>query len=74
MPSSRISLEPGSYYAVNMWTKKVDVSVCFECVFGAISYGNDKASEGNGPYAPWRGRQIMADPQFKIPDGLPIEG
>ena len=65
-------LEPDRYYAVNMWTKEVDTRKCFECVFGAISYGNDRAGEGNGPYAPWRGRQIMADPQFKIPDtGLP---
>ena len=70
---SPVSLEPGRYYAVNMWTKEVDISESFECVFGAISYGNNKANEGNGPYAPWRGRQIMADPQFKYPGkGLPL--
>lgn len=68
-------LEGDKYYAVNVPTKEVDVSVCFECVFGAISHGNDRASEGNGPYAPWRGRQIAADPQFKYPGrGLPRAG
>lgn len=67
-----MQLEPDKYYAINMRTKEVDVSVCFDCVFGAISYGNDRADEGNGPYAPRRGRQIMADPQFKVPvAGLP---
>jgi hypothetical protein len=70
-----MTLEPDKFYAVNMWTKEVDVSQCFKCVFGAISHGNDRANEGNGPYAPWRGRQIMADPQFKYPGhGLPVSG
>lgn len=69
-----MQLEPSLYYAVNMWTKEVDVSVCFECVFGAISHGNDRSREEKGPYAPWKGAYIMNDPQFKIPDSLPIEG